>query len=119
MMNYEQINIDIAIEALKDQLNKSITLKNSIARIQREVADYYKINVDDFKSKKRNASINMPRQIAMYLCRILTDESYPRIGIEFGGRDHSTVIHAFDKISEELKNNTQLKNVINIIKEKI
>ena len=59
------------------------------------------------------------RQIAMYLTRTLTDESFPKIGIEFGGRDHSTVIHSVDKIEEEIKKNKQLKNLITTLKEQI
>ena len=57
--------------------------------------------------------------VAMYLCRMLTDQSFPRIGLEFGGRDHSTVIHAVDKIEEDLKENGQLKEIINEIKSKL
>jgi len=119
MMSGSDITLDLAIDALKDYLNKSIGVKNSVQRIQRVVADYYQISVDDLKSKKRHASIAYPRQIAMYLTRTLTDESFPKIGIEFGGRDHSTVIHSVDKIEEEIKKNKQLKNLITTLKEQI
>ena len=71
------------------------------------------------KGKKRSANIAYPRMVAMYLCRMLTDQSFPRIGLEFGGRDHSTVIHACDKIEEELKNNQELKDAVNEIKAKL
>ena len=71
------------------------------------------------KGKKRSANIAYPRMVAMYLCRMLTDQSFPRIGLEFGGRDHSTVIHAVDKIEEDLKTNSQLKEIINEIKGKL
>jgi len=118
-MSGSDITLDLAIDALKDYLNKSIGVKNSVQRIQRVVADYYQISVDDLKSKKRHASIAYPRQIAMYLTRTLTDESFPKIGIEFGGRDHSTVIHSVDKIEEEIKKNKQLKNLITTLKEQI
>ena len=57
--------------------------------------------------------------IAMYLCRILTDETYPRIGLEFGGRDHSTVIHAYEKINEDIKNNGELEKIISELKLKM
>ncbi len=119
MMSGSDITLDLAIDALKDYLNKSIGTKNSVQRIQRVVADYYQISVDDIKSKKRHASVAYPRQIAMYLTRKLTDESFPKIGIEFGGRDHSTVIHSVDKISEEINQNKQLKNLVETLEEKI
>jgi len=119
MMSGSDITLDLAIDALKDYLNKSIGTKNSVQRIQRVVADYYQISVEDIKSKKRHASIAYPRQIAMYLTRKLTDESFPKIGIEFGGRDHSTVIHSVDKIEMEIKENKQLKNLVETLEEKI
>ena len=71
------------------------------------------------KSKKRVATIAFPRQIAIYLSRQLTDESFPKIGIEFGGRDHSTVMHSCDKIEKERKENKQLDNIINEIISKL
>lgn len=118
MFNVKEITLDVAIEALKDYLNKAISIKNDIQKIQNVVADYYKINIDDLKSKKRDNKFAYPRQIAMYLSRILTDESYPRIGLEFGGKNHSTVIFAFDKINKELKINNNLKILIdNLIKQ--
>ena len=119
MMSGSEISLDLAIDALKDYLNKSIGTKNSVQRIQRVVADYYQISVDDIKSKKRQASIAYPRQIAMYLTRKLTDESFPKIGIEFGGRDHSTVIHSVDKIAAEINENKQLKNLVETLEEQI
>jgi chromosomal replication initiator protein len=118
MFNVKEINLEVAVEALKDYLNKSISIKNDIHKIMKVVADYYKINVEELKAKNRSAKIALPRQIAMYLARILTDESYPRIGMEFGGKNHSTVIHAYEKILKDLKNNNNLKNVIDsLIKE--
>jgi len=119
MMNGSQINLDLAIEALKDYLNKNISTKNNIQRIQRIVANYYGIGCDDFKSSRRHSSITLPRQVAMYLSRILTDESYPRIGIEFGGRDHSTVIHSYEKIDTIVKKNKDFKNIIEHLKKEI
>lgn len=116
MMSGSEINLDLAVEALKDYLNKNIGGKNNIQRIQRVVANYYGISFDDLKSSRRHSSITFPRQIAMYLSRILTDESYPRIGIEFGGRDHSTVIHSYDKIDKEIKKNISLKEIVEKLK---
>ena len=71
------------------------------------------------KSKKRTNKIAFPRQIAMYLSRIMTDESFPRIGIEFGGKDHSTIIHACEKIEEDMKEDKNLETIINTLKQKI
>ncbi len=117
IFNIDTVTKEVAEEALKDHVSKSTNYKNDIQKIQRIVADYYKISVDEIKSKKRTAIIAYPRQIAMYMCRTLTDESYPKIGIEFGGRDHSTVIHAVDKITKELKNNDELLRIIEKLKQ--
>ena len=107
------------IDALKDYLSKSSFVKNNIQKIQQVVAEYYNITVEDLKSKKRKADIAFPRQVAIYLCRTLTDESFPKIGIQFGGRDHSTVMHSVDKIDNELKTNPQFKDIIDALKSKI
>ena len=115
----EEITLELAIEALKGTITQTTNFKNDIDKIQRVVAEYYNVTVDDLKSKKRVASIAFPRQIAIYLSRTLTDESFPRIGMLFGGRDHSTVIHSVDKIQNEIKNNKQLENIINELKEKL
>lgn len=114
-----KIDLEFATEALKDYLKNSVYLDSNIAKIQKAVADYYKLTIEDLKSKKRSANINYPRQIAIYLCRTYTDESFPKIGLEFGNRDHSTIIHACDKIKEDLKNNDQLKAIIKEIKNNI
>ncbi len=95
------ISIELAKEALKDLLavqNRQISVEN----IQKTVADYFKIKVADMYSKKRTRTLARPRQMAMYLARELTNLSYPEIGQSFGGRDHTTVLHACGKI-EELK----------------
>ena len=94
------ITLDLAIEALKDFISKGMGDNNDITRIQRIVAEYFQISVEDIKSKKRAANITFPRQIAMYLCRNVTDESFPKIGMEFGGKDHSTVMHSVEKIEK-------------------
>ena len=112
------IDLEFTDEALKDYVKKNPYVTNDIISIQKVVADYYNITVEVLKGKKRSANIAYPRMVAMYLCRALTDQSFPRIGLEFGGRDHSTVIHACDKIEEDLKNNGQLKEIINEIKSK-
>lgn len=111
----EEITLDLTIEALKGTITPMTNFKNDIQKIQRVVAEHYNVSVEDLKSKKRVATIAFPRQIAIYLSRQLTDESFPKIGIEFGGRDHSTVMHSCDKIEKERKENKQLDNIINEI----
>ena len=119
MFNIGDIDLNLAIEALKDYLSKSSFATNNIQKIQQVVADYYNITVDDLKSKKRKKEIAFPRQVAIYLCRKLTDESFPKIGIHFGGRDHSTVMHSVDRVDIELKVHPQFKSIIDTLKSKI
>ena len=119
MMGGATIDLDLAIEALKDYISKGMSEKNDIRRIQKIVSDFFQISVEDIKSKKRSSNISFPRQIAMYLCRNMTSESFPKIGIEFGGKDHSTVIHSVEKIEQEMKNNKDLSNIIDKLKKDI
>ncbi len=101
------IDIDFAQDALRDLLalqDKLVTIDN----IQKTVADYYKIKVADLLSKRRNRSIARPRQVAMALAKELTNRSLPEIGDAFGGRDHTTVIHACRKIKELIKDKTDI-----------
>ena len=119
IMNPKQIDLKFANEALKDYLKNSLYMESNIAKIQKAVADYYKITVDDLKSKKRSSNINYPRQVAIYLSREYTDESFPKIGLEFGNRNHSTIIHAYDKIKKDLKENGKLVEIVKEIKENI
>ena len=114
-----EIDLNLAIDALKDYINKGIGEKNNVVKIQKIVAEHFQISIDDLKSKKRSSNISFPRQIAMYLCRKLTDESFPKIGIEFGGKDHSTVIHSCKKIEKEIKNNAHLAKTIEKIEKDI
>ena len=94
-MNSEDISTSLAADALKTLKSGKGHPQLSILQIQEEVAKYYHIQLKDLKGKKRVKSIVVPRQIAMYLARELTDNSLPKIGAEFGGKDHTTVIHAF------------------------
>ena len=119
MMVPERIDLNFAIEALKDYVTVNIFVNNSIASIQNAVADYFKISVEDLKSKRRTNSVVKPRHIAMYLCREETDENLAKIGLEFGGRDHSTVTTAIDKIKEDLKTDQNLDNMLKEIKRKL
>ncbi len=118
-MGYDKITLPIAVDALKTMINKGITEKTNVLRVQKAVADYYKISVDDIKSKKKSANIVGARQIAMYLSREILNESFERIGLEFGGRDHSTVMYAYDKIKDEINTSLELKNIIEKIKESV
>jgi len=116
IMNSDNITLNLAIEALKDYLNSKTISDNNVKNIQNVVADYYNLDLETLNSKNRSTNILLPRQIAMYLIRELTDESYPKIGIYFGGRDHTTVMHACDKIKKQLEVNQELINVVNNIK---
>ncbi len=108
----QKITLDLAKEVLKDVLFGEIK-KISIDLIQKKVAGYFDIKTSDMKAKKRNKQIAYPRQVAMYLSRELTNATLPDIGERFGGRDHSTVIHACEKIHKELRKNQNVKNLIN------
>ncbi len=116
MFNRGVITLDVAIEALKDQIKDRSVYKNDIQRIQRVVCDYYKISIEQMKGKGRHNDVTFPRQVAIYLCRELTTESFPNIGKYFGGRNHSTIISADKKIRKELTRNDDLKYVIKDLK---
>jgi chromosomal replication initiator protein len=115
----QEISIDLTNEALKDIISSSVPKKITIKDIKEVVADYYNIRIEEFNSKKRTKAIAFPRQVAMYLSRDLTDLSLPKVGEEFGGRDHSTVIHAVEKITQEMKEDINFKNTINSLIKKI
>jgi len=119
IMGGPEITLDLAVDVLKDFVNKGYSEKNSVNRIQRIVAEYFQVSVEDMKSKKRSANLAFPRQVAMYLCRKLTNESFPKIGIEFGGKDHSTVMHSVEKIEKEINTNKELANIIEKLKKEI
>ncbi len=119
MMVPEKITLDFAKEALVDCVSTNMFVSNSIESIQKTVADYFNITVSDLKSKKKHSSVVRPRHIAMYLCRMETEENLSKIGFEFGGRDHSTVSTAIDKMTEEIKNDTNLKKIVDEIKDKL
>jgi chromosomal replication initiator protein len=114
--SHKEINIQLAREALKDLLsiqNRQIGVEN----IQKTVADFYKIKVADMYSKKRPASIARPRQIAMYLAKDMTQKSLPEIGDLFGGRDHTTVLHAVRKIAAERQKNSELNQQLHVLEQ--
>jgi chromosomal replication initiator protein len=109
-----EIDVDLAREALKDLVNKkkNESIEVNIERIKKIITDDYNLRMEDMQSKKRTQNIAFPRQIAMYLSRELTDFSLPHIGDEFGGRDHTTVIHAHNKIQEKIENENDFSNKI-------
>jgi chromosomal replication initiator protein len=114
--NQKEVSIQLARDALRDLLsiqNRQISVEN----IQKTVADYYKIKVADMYSKKRPASIARPRQIAMYLAKELTQKSLPEIGELFGGRDHTTVLHAVRKIGAERQTVTELNQQLHVLEQ--
>lgn len=115
----KDINADLAAEALKDIIPSSKPRVITIQDIQQIVGQEFNIKLDDFKAKKRTKSVAFPRQIAMYLSRELTDFSLPKIGEEFGGRDHTTVIHAHEKISKLVQTDTDLQKQIKEISESL
>ena len=110
---------EVAAEALKDIVSARQTRVITIEAVQAAVAAHYSVDIEDLKAKKRTRTVTLPRQVAMYLCRELTDASLPRIGQEFGGRDHTTVIHAFEKIRAEAQKNVILAQTIKEITQKI
>ena len=119
LTNNKNITVDLATEALKDIISSTQTRSITIDLIQDVVANYYNLSVQELKSQRRTRNVAYPRQIAMYLSRKLTDMSLPKIGDEFGGRDHTTVIHAYEKISAALKSDDSLASAIRIITKKV
>ena len=110
LTNKKEVNLELAQEALKHLIsnNKKITLTD----IKEVVANYYNISLEDLISKKKTKNIAYPRQIAMFIARKLTDYSFPKLGDEFGGRDHSTVLHACNKVEEDMEKSQEVKKNI-------
>jgi chromosomal replication initiator protein len=105
------ITVDLAKDVLRNTLNnarREITVEN----IQKMICDYFNVKLGDLKAKRRTQSIALPRQVAMYLCRKYTDASFPGIGDKFGGRDHSTVIHASKTIERKIKEDQNMQITI-------
>lgn len=111
LLEEKTINLAIAQIVLKDMI-KGTEKQIEVADIQQKVADYFKITCSEMKAKRRNRNIIIPRQIAMYLSRQLTNYSLPEIGSFFGGKDHTTVLHSFKKIEQELLKNEKTKSII-------
>lgn len=107
-----KIDLELAMEALKDFMFNDAHKAITVDLIQKVVAERYNLKSEDLTSKKRTRNIAFPRQIAMYLCRQLTELSLPQIGKEFGGRDHTTIIHGNEKITTGMKDNVELQKII-------
>ncbi|OLZ08981.1 chromosomal replication initiator protein DnaA [Sulfobacillus thermosulfidooxidans] len=115
----QPLTAELAMEALKDVIPNSRPKPITIRLIQEEVAKHFDLRVEDLKAKKRTRTVAFPRQVAMYMARQLTDSSLPRIGEEFGGRDHTTVIHACEKIEQERHTDTQLAQLLEALTKRI
>ena len=111
-----EITEDLAEETLKDILSHSKNRPLTSSIIINVVAKHFNIRPEEFKTQKRNREISFPRQIAMYLCREMAGLSLPKIGEDFGGRDHTTVIHAYDKIASDINKNPDLSTTIDDIR---
>ncbi|WP_353893295.1 chromosomal replication initiator protein DnaA [Proteinivorax hydrogeniformans] len=120
-MTGQEVTVEVAEQALKDIIPDNDNEVIDIDKIQKSIAKHYQLKVEDLKAKKRTRSVSYPRQIAMYLSRELTDFSLPKIGEEFGGRDHTTVLHAHEKIKKDIKDNKsfalEIENLTKAIKE--
>jgi chromosomal replication initiator protein len=110
------ITVELAREALRDLLSAS-TAQVTVELIQKTVADYYKIKVADMYSKRRPSNIAMPRQVAMYLAKEMTQKSLPEIGELFGGRDHTTVLHAVRKIGLQRAGDNELNHALHVLEQ--
>lgn len=108
----QDMTVELAAEALKDIIPSARPQKVTIYDIQKIICDFYGIKIEELKGRKRNRSVVLPRQIAMYLSRELTDLSLPKIGEEFGGKDHTTVIHAHEKIQSMLRTDRNIQKTI-------
>ena len=119
ILNLDKIQLKDAEDALREMVEKPVFRTNSVAKIIDVVAKYYGLDSSMLKGKMKKKNIAEARAVAIYLCRFLTEESLERIGMEIGGRDHSTIIYNYDKVQNELKTNLKLQEEIRIIKEKL
>jgi chromosomal replication initiator protein len=115
----EDISLNLVERALKEYISEQNSDTISVERIQRKVSEHFGVKVEDFSCKKRTKSIVFPRQVAMYLSRELTELSLPKIGEGFGGRDHSTVLHAHEKITQQMEVDLSLKKEIMTLADQI
>lgn len=111
----KEITTQIAQEQLRDIFNSSVSKTITVENIQKVVGDHYGISIADIKSKKRDKKFVIPRQIALYIARELTELSFPELGNEFGGRDHTTAIHSYEKILNLRKVDSSFNATINLL----
>ena len=116
---HETITIELAEEALKDLISPNAVREITPESIIQTVSDHFGITPLDIASQKRNRDIVIPRQIVMYLCRTMIDIPLQTIGKYMGGRDHTTIIHGAEKITNEMAKNDSLRNTVEILKKKI
>ena len=112
MMNGSEITLDLTIDALRDYFSKTVVSKNKMEQVIQIICDHYNLTTEELLSKKRSNEVAIPRQIAMYICRVYLDENLTKIGIQFGGKNHTTVMHAVDKIKKEILKDDSLNNEI-------
>ena len=112
MMNGSDITLDLTVDALKDYFVKTIVSKNKMDQVVQIVCEHYNLTQEELLSKKRSNDIAIPRMIAMYICRVYLDENLTKIGIQFGGKNHTTVMHAVDKIKNEILKDDHLNGEI-------
>ncbi|MGI6642882.1 MAG: chromosomal replication initiator protein DnaA [Bacillota bacterium] len=115
----KEVTLDVTEEVLRDLLPDRKQVPITVDTIKKVVASYYNVEVSDFTTKRRTRNVAFPRQMAMYLSRTLTDSSLPRIGEQFGGRDHTTVLHAFDKIDKQRKEDPTLDETLHELEKRI
>jgi len=118
-LSRQEISLELAKDALKDIIDSVDKQEISVDYIQKVVANYFNLSIEDINSKKRSQNIVLPRQIAMYLCRKLLSNSMPKLGAAFGGRDHSTVIHSCNKITELMEGDTKVRDIVTEIEKLI
>jgi len=114
-----EITVYLAEKTLHDIIGEHVAREVSVELIQEIVAIHYKITVEQIRSKTRTANISFARQVAMYLSRKLLDIPLAKVGEEFGGRDHTTIIHACNKIADEIENNDEFKKTLLILEDRI
>ena len=114
-LTHTPVTFEMAEKAINDIIRQNSSVI-SIEYIQEVICNYFDITIKDLTSSQRSSNITFPRQIGMYLCRILTNESFPKVGAAFGKRDHTTVMHAFKKIEKEIKEDSNTKLIVESVK---
>lgn len=118
-INNQAITMDLVTEALQKILPPPVPYKVTVDDIKAKVADYFSITIEELDSKRRTRQLVFPRQIAMFLTRQMTDLSLPKIGEEFGGRDHTTVLHSYDKVEKDVKTDPVLERILSDLRSNI